>query len=148
MRDHHYNQLFIKIAAAIVSAIVLTLFISWTIYTPESERMADTAYTSYFGIFAFNFVPIFFICIIFGAMLSPVADGVLYRRFHMEGVRGVILLLIAYLLLGMVCGMIVSMFFGQISFMSGFIRTSIICAVVFLFFQILLQALFYTRARK
>lgn len=145
MRDHLYKRLFIKIAAAIVSAIALTLFISWTIYTPELERMADTAYTSYFGIFAFNFVPIVFMCIILGPILSPVTDGVLYRRFSMKGIRGVILLLLAYLLLGAACGIIVSMFFGQMSFMSGFIRTSMICAVVFLFFQMVLQAIFYKR---
>ncbi|MEK5061676.1 hypothetical protein BK126_22185 [Paenibacillus sp. FSL H7-0326] len=63
----------------------------------------------------------------------------------MKGIRGVILLLLAYLLLGAACGIIVSMFFGQMSFMSGFIRTSMICAVVFLFFQMVLQAIFYKR---
>ncbi|MGE8037656.1 hypothetical protein [Lysinibacillus sp. NPDC093692] len=44
---------------------------------PVSERLSDKKYQSYSGLFAFNFVPYFFIFIILGATLPPVIDNII-----------------------------------------------------------------------
>lgn len=91
--------------AALLSVIAYTLFSSWRIYTPISERVPYVDYSSYSGIFAFNFVPNFFIFIILGLILSPMIDSAIYKRFNLKGIKGVLTIISAYLLLGVVSGL-------------------------------------------
>lgn len=140
-----YKFVFIKIMAAIISAIACTTYNSWTIYTPVSDRLTHTYYYSFMGIFAINFVPSFFIFMILGVILSPIVDSVIYRRFSVKGIKGILTIILAYLMLGMVGGMFVSLFFFKINFISYFIYVSMISAMVFLCVQSILQFCLYKR---
>lgn len=136
-----------KIIAAIVSAIAATLYASWIIYTPINERLPHINYYSYSGIFAVNFVPNFFVFIIVGVILSPVIDSIVYKRFKLKGVKGLLTIILAYLLLGVVSGVMISIFFLRIHFISYYLSVSIFSAMIFLFFQTLLQFFFYRRRK-
>lgn len=140
-----YKLVFVKIMAAIISAIASTAYNSWTIYTPVSDRLTHTYYYSFMGIFAINFVPSFFIFMILGVIVSPIVDSIIYRKFSVKGIKGILTIISAYLILGMVGGMFVSLFFFKINYISNFIYVSMVSAMVFLCVQSLLQFCLYKR---
>lgn len=143
-----FKYMFIKIIAAIVSIIALSLYGSWKTYTPVSERLSNVDYLSFSGIFAFNFVPIFFIFIILGVILSPLMDSIISKKFNLKGIKGLLTVVLAYLLLGVGSGIIISVFFFRLDFMINYISVSIICAMIFLFFQIVFQLFFFKLGSK
>ncbi|NEU31234.1 hypothetical protein GN156_10625 [bacterium LRH843] len=126
-----YKNVFIKIVSAIVSAITFSLYSSWIIYTPVSERLSEVGYHSFSGIFAVNFVPNFFVFIILGVILSPLIDRIIFRKFNLNGIKGILTIVLSYLLLGVVSGLLASIFFFNLYY----ILVSILGAILFLFFQ-------------
>lgn len=138
-----YKLIFIKIMAAMVSAIASTMYNSWTLYTPVSERLTNTYYSSYMGIFAINFVQNFFIFIILGVILSPLVDSIVHRRFSVKGIRGILTIIFAYLLLGVISGIVVSFFYMRINLLPYFVYVSVLSAMIFLCIQTVFQFCFY-----
>lgn len=138
----NHKNIFIKIVSAILSAIIFTLFVSWKIYTPVSERVPNVGYQSFIELFAFNFVPNFFIFIIFGAILSPVIEGLISKKFSLKEIKGVIEIVVTYILLGAICGIVVSALFFKFDYIINYIFISILGAMIYLFFQIAFQAIF------
>jgi hypothetical protein len=137
-----YKRVFIKIISAVFSAIVFTLFVSWNIYTPVSERLSNVGYHSFIELFAFNFVPNFFVFIIFGAILSPVIESVIFKKINLKGNKGLLKIVLTYILLGAICGIIVSALFFKFDFIINYIFISILGAIIFLFFQTVFQTIF------
>ncbi len=122
--------MFIKIISAVVSSIVLSLY-------------------GFSGSFAYNFAPNFFILIILGGILSPMADRMIYRKFKLKGIRGILTIILAYLVLGIINGVVTSFFFLSPNFVIYFIFISVISSMIFLFFQTIFQIGFYKiRKRK
>ncbi|MGO4888011.1 hypothetical protein ACJ2A9_09660 [Anaerobacillus sp. MEB173] len=80
-----YKFVFIKIIVAIVSAVAFSLYLSWGAYTPVAERIPNVGYYSFSGLFAFNFVPNFFIFLIIGVSLSSVIDSINDIGLHFTG---------------------------------------------------------------
>ncbi|KAB2336274.1 hypothetical protein F7731_12345 [Cytobacillus depressus] len=142
-----YKLIFIKIIAAIVSAVAFSFGGAWQTYTPISERLPDIGYYSFSGLFAINFVPSFFIFIILGVILSPVIDSMIIKKFNLKGIKGILTMVLAYLLLGVVSGVIFSIFFFRIDFIINYIFISILGAMIFLFFQTVFQFGFYKLAK-
>ncbi|KAB2336816.1 hypothetical protein F7731_10750 [Cytobacillus depressus] len=134
-----YKFVFVKIITAIVSAIVFSLASSWKGYTPISERGSDIGYYSFGGLFAFNFVPSIFTFFILGALLSPIVDGIVIKRFELKGIKGILTVIFAYVLLGVISGVLVSIFFLEIGFIFNFIFMAVVSSMIFLFFQTVLQ---------
>ncbi|MGG3279219.1 hypothetical protein [Paenibacillus solani] len=143
MTNNGYIIVFVKIFAAIVSAIAYTLYSSWKIYTPLAERLPGTDYSSFSSLFAINFAPIFIIFIILGVILSPMIDRFIYKKFGLKGIRGILTILVAYLLLGVGGGAIVSIFFYKIHFIYHYILVSMCSVLIFLFFQTVFQFFLY-----
>lgn len=134
-----YKFIFVKIITAIVSAIVFSLASSWEGYTPISERASNIGYSSFGGLFAFNFVPSIFIFFILGAILSPIIDGIVIKRFELKGIKGILTVIFAYVLLGIISGVLLSIFFLEIGFTLNFIFMAVVSSMTFLFFQTVLQ---------
>lgn len=134
-----YKFIFMKIITAFVSAIVFSLTSSLKGYTPLSERVSDIGYYSFGGLFAFSFVPSIFIFIILGAFLSPIVDGIVIKKFELKGIKGILTVIFAYVLLGIISGVIVSILFFEIDFIFNFIFMAVVCSMIFLFFQTLFQ---------
>ncbi|KOR89581.1 hypothetical protein [Paenibacillus solani] len=134
---------FVKIFAAIVSAIAFTLYSSWKIYTPVAERLPDTDYSSFSGLFAINFAPNFVIFIILGVILSPMIDRFIYKKFGLRGIKAILTILLAYLLLGVGGGALVSIFFYKFHFVYHYIVVSLCSVLIFLFFQTVFQIFLY-----
>ncbi|UQZ32202.1 hypothetical protein C2I18_00725 [Paenibacillus sp. PK3_47] len=143
MRSDGYRFMLIKFIAAIVSAIVFSLYNSWRVYTPVSERTMDVGYHSFSVLFAFNFVPDFFIFIIMGLILSPLFDSVILKRFSLNGMKGKFIIMTTYLILGVISGAIVTVFYLKTEFISYYILVSTTAAMIFLFFQIVIYHLMY-----
>lgn len=143
MTNNGYIIVFVKIFAAIVSAIAYTLYSSWKIYTPIAERLPDTDYFSFSGLFAINFAPNFIIFIILGVILSPMIDRFIYKKFGLKGFKGVLTILLAYLLLGVGGGALVSIFFYKMNFVYHYMVVSMCCVLIFLFFQTVFQFFLY-----
>ncbi len=143
------NSLFmIKVIAAMLSAVISTIYFSWRIYTPLSERLSTTEYSPFIGIFAFNFVPIFFISIIMGPMLSPVMDRIIYKRFNLTGLRSMLIVVFSYLLLGMVSAILVSLIFSGTTLFFSYISISLWNSMVFLFIQKIFQWCFFKPGKR
>ncbi|MCM3781885.1 hypothetical protein M3231_02760 [Neobacillus mesonae] len=138
-----YKLHFNKTIAAIASAITSTLYSSWMIYTPVTERLPHIGYSSFSGIFAFNFVPLIFFFIVIGLMLSPLVDSVIYRRFDLKGIKGILTIALAYLILGALGGTILSIFFLGTDLILNHIITSILCVMLFLSFQTVIPFFFH-----
>lgn len=143
MTSNGYIIVFVKIFAAIVSAFAFTLYTSWKIYTPVAERLPDTDYSSFSGLFAINFAPNFIIFIILGVILSPMIDRFMYKKIGLKGVKGILTILLAYLLLGVGGGALVSIFFYKIHFVYHYIVVSMCSVLIFLFFQTVFQFFLY-----
>ncbi|AOZ90775.1 hypothetical protein [Paenibacillus crassostreae] len=143
-----YKYIFIKIIAAIVSTIAFTLYGSWKTYTPLSERLYNVGYNSFSGLFAFNFVPFFFIFIILGVILSPMIDSIILSKFNIKGIKGILIIVLSYLFLGVISGIIISAFFFRLDGIINYISISIIGAMIFLFFQTLFQFLLFKLGSK
>lgn len=143
-----YKFMFIKIIAAIVSSIAFSLYRAWNIYTPVSERLSNVAYHSFSGIFAFNFVPNFFVFVILGVILSPMIDSIIFRKFRTKGIRGLLTVVVAYLMMGGVGGVLISLFFLSPHMMLKYISVSMRAAMIFLFFQIVFQWMFMKLGSK
>ncbi|KQY94693.1 hypothetical protein ASD24_03885 [Paenibacillus sp. Root52] len=140
-----YRYIGMKIIAVFVSTLILSLYGSWRAYTPESDRVSDVGYYSFGGIFAIQVVPIFFVFIILGIMLSPFIDTMIFNKFHSEGVKGLITFVIAYLLLGVVSGIMISIFFRRVDSILFFSTLSITGSMIFLVVQLVLQGIIYKR---
>lgn len=148
MHSNSYKFMLIKCTAAIVSAIVFSLYSAWRVYTPVSERASDIGYHSFSVLFAFNFVPDFFIFIILGVILSPVMDSVILKSFNLKGFKGKMIIITAYLVLGIISGAIVTVFFLHTDFIFYYIFVSVTAAMIFLFFQIVIYHLFFSRRKR
>lgn len=133
----------VKSIAAVLSAVLYTLYVSWIMYTPESERLSNTAYSSYVGIFSFNFVPIFFIAIIMGPMLSPLMDRAIYKSFNLKGLGGMLIVISAYLMLGINVALLISFFFTGMRLVLSYIYMSLFISMIFLFIQTVFQFFVY-----
>ena len=138
-----YSLFMIKVIAAVMSAVLYTLYISWTIYTPISERLSNTAYYSFGGIFAINFVPTFFIAFIMGPMLSPLMDRAIYKSFNLKGLGGMLIVVSAYLVLGISTALLISLFFTGMRLVSSYIYMSLFISMIFLFIQTVFQFSIY-----
>ncbi|MDQ0171518.1 hypothetical protein [Paenibacillus tundrae] len=145
MYAKNYRYIGMKMIAVFVSTLILSLYGSWRAYTPESDRISDIGYYSFGGIFAIQVVPLFFVFIILGLMVSPLIDAMIFSKFHSKGVKGLLTFVIAYLLLGVVSGIITSIFFRRVESILFFSTISIIGAMIFLFVQLALQGIFYKR---
>ncbi|MCG7376375.1 hypothetical protein MH215_05175 [Paenibacillus sp. ACRSA] len=140
-----YRYIGMKIIAIFVSTLILSLYGSWRAYTPEPDRVSDVGYYSFGGIFAIQVVPLFFVFIILGLIVSPFVDTMIFNKFHSKGVKGLLTFIVAYLLLGVVSGIIVSIFFRRVESVLFFITISILGAMIFLFVQLAIQGIFYKR---
>lgn len=140
-----YRYMGMKIIAVFVSTLILSLYGSWRAYTPESDRVSDIGYYSFGGIFAIQVVPIFFVFILLGVILSPFIDTIIFNKFHSKGVKGLLTFVTAYLLLGVVSGIIISIFFRRVDSILFFSTLSITGAMIFLFVQLAIQGIFYKR---
>ncbi|WP_128102062.1 hypothetical protein [Paenibacillus sp. DCT19] len=143
-----YRYIGMKIIAVFVSTLILSLYGSWRAYTPESDRVSDVGYYSFGGILAIQVVPIFFVFIILGVILSPFIDTMIFNKFHSKGVKGLITFVIAYLLLGVVGGIMISIFFRRVDSILFFSTLSITGSMIFLVVQFVLQGIFYKRRAK
>jgi hypothetical protein len=137
-----YKRIYIKIISVVFSAIIFTLIVSWKIYTPVSDRHTNIEYQSFIGLFAFNFVPNFFIFIIFGAILSPIIESVIFKKGNLKGIKGLLKIGVTYILLGAICGIVISALFFKFDFIINYIFISILGAVIFVFFQTVFQTIF------
>ncbi|WP_338543803.1 hypothetical protein [Paenibacillus tundrae] len=140
-----YRYIGMKIIAVFVSTLILSLYGSWRAYTPESDRVSDVGYYSFGGIFAIQVVPLFFVFIIIGLMVSPFIDTMIFNKFHSKGVKGLLTFVIAYLLLGVVSGIMISIFFRRVDSILFFSTLSITGAMIFLVVQLVLQGMFHNR---
>lgn len=152
MQHRGYKLTFIKIIAAMVSSVIFSLYVSWRAYTPVAERIADVYYYSFSSIFAFNFVPNFFIFTILGVMLSSVIERIVFTKFNMKGIKGILILTSAYILLGIISGVLIGVFlFGVHSiinvYMLSFLTLTILGALLFLFVQTIFVYGIYKFAR-
>ncbi|WP_145047607.1 hypothetical protein [Paenibacillus xylanexedens] len=140
-----YRYIGMKIIAVFVSTLILSLYGSWRAYTPESDRVSDVGYYSFGGIFAIQVVPLFFVFIIIGLMVSPFIDTMIFNKFHSKGVKGLLTFVIAYLLLGVVSGIMISIFFRRVDSILFFSTLSTTGAMIFLVVQLVLQGMFHKR---
>lgn len=151
--QHRGSKLtFIKIIAAMVSSVIFSLYVSWRAYTPVAERIADVYYYPFYGIFAFNLVPIFFIFTILGVMLSFVIERIVFTKFNMRGVKGILTLTSAYISLGIISGILIGVFFLGVHsiiniYMLRFLSLTIFGALLFLFIQTIFVFGVYKLAR-
>jgi hypothetical protein len=145
MYSKGYKFILIKFIAAIVSAIVFSLYSSWRVYTPVPERAPDIGYHPFSVLFAFNVIPNFFIYIIMGLIMSPVIDSILMKNFRLKGTKGIITVIIAYLILGVIGGVVISLFFLRPDFMVFYISESMTAALIFLSVQSVIYYLFFCR---
>jgi len=146
MTINGYKKVFVKIISSIISAIIFSMYGSWKIYTPVSERLSDIEYQSYSGLFAFNFVPNFFIFIILGAILSPMMDNIIFKTFNLNGIKGVLPIVGAYILLGIFNGIIISILFRH-DYSIYYILVSVLGALIFLFFQMVFQFVLFGKRK-
>lgn len=147
MYKNGFKFFVIKILAAILSALAFSIFAAWRIYTPLADRLENIEYHSFSGLFAFNVVPNFFIFFILGIILSPVVDSIVLYYFSVKGIKGSLIMILAYLLLGVTGGIFISLFFLRTDYISYYISVSIVAAMIFLVIQSLLNLIF-NRRRK
>ncbi|MBU8906149.1 hypothetical protein KH400_06030 [Desertibacillus haloalkaliphilus] len=136
---------------AIVSAVAFTFYLAWAAYTPVADRVSDVGYYSFSGLFAFNFVPVFFIFIILGVSLSLVIDRLVLHNFNLKGMRGILIMVTAYVVLGVISGVIVAVVFFGVNFINvsliKFLFLTIFGALIFLVVQTVFLFSFYKFAK-
>ncbi|MBT2687098.1 hypothetical protein J7I93_02755 [Bacillus sp. ISL-47] len=130
---------YIKLLSAVISALAFSLAASWITFTLAGERLSNVEYHSFSGLFAFNFIPAFFIFIVLGVIISPLIDRILVKLYSLTGIEGFVRVVLAYLFLGIMSGIIVSLFFFRLDFILFYISVSILCSMVFLLVQTMLQ---------
>ncbi|AOZ94499.1 hypothetical protein LPB68_21395 [Paenibacillus crassostreae] len=75
-------------------------------------------------------------------------DSIILSKFNIKGIKGILIIVLSYLFLGVISGIIISAFFFRLDGIINYISISIIGAMIFLFFQTLFQFLLFKLGSK
>lgn len=146
MSYKEFKLLLIKIITIIVSTIGCSLISAWIIYTPAAESYASAG-SSFGSVFAVNFLLSFFVFLTLGIM-SPLADKIVVKKFNFQGIKGILTFASAYILLGIVGGIMVSFLSFQLDTILYYIRISVLGGIIFFIIQTVLQILTFKVVAK
>jgi hypothetical protein len=132
---------FIKFVSAIVSALSISLYWSISNYTPMAERMDDVAY--YTSGFWYGFTIILLINLaVFLILIMPLSnltDGIVMSRLQIRNGIRVFIMIIAYSIMGVICGIIFAIFIHATVNLRNIMLIFVMITLVYLLCQYIIK---------
>jgi L-lactate permease len=140
---------FVKFVSAIVSALLISLYWSISSYTPMAERMDDVAYYSSGFWYGFTIVLLINLAIflILVMPLSNLMDGIVMSRLQIRNGKRIFLMIIAYGVMGVICGIIFAIFVHATENLRSIMLMFVMLTLVYLLCQYIIKWLF-SKARQ
>ncbi|XOJ00606.1 hypothetical protein ACMX2M_02370 [Paenibacillus polymyxa] len=142
-KSHRINRPRGKIVAAVLTAVLISLAMGIYHYVPIDERLENTYYYSFGYKFAVALLINLAILLFLITPLSILADGLLLYRKKDNTYMRLIVAIAAYVLLGFTGGIIYSIFTRNFNTFSAQTIHIVLCSLVFLTFQLVLNRRFY-----
>lgn len=149
MKKHPtYTTPRVKVFSAIFSALSVTLFLEIYNYVPVAERREDVYYYPFGYEFSLGFIINLSIFLILLMPLSIVVDGLILSKFNIQSVKRSVVFILSYCMLGVIGGVIYSIFIRNIRTLSDYIIYLLIGSITFLIYQFFFNRIFYRAYRK
>ncbi|MCW3791383.1 hypothetical protein OM416_07320 [Paenibacillus sp. LS1] len=139
---HRINIPHGKILTALLTAIVISLAMGIYHYVPLDERIENSHYYSFGYTFAVGLLINLAILLFLITPLSILVDGLLLYRNNDNKYLRLLVAIAAYGLLGFIGGIIYSIFTLNFNTFSAHTIHIIVCSLVFLTFQLVLNRIF------
>lgn len=124
-----------KSISVLLSLIIFTLLYTWLFYQ-ETESM----YISFLDLFSSNLLHYFILFLLIGILSSWIDDVWSMKKGHTL-VQWTIKL-VTYLVIGVICGIVLSFIQHQVEFITYFIQQSITAAIILFIVQLLMEWIF------
>lgn len=147
-KKHRVNSPRGKILAAILTAILLSLIMEIYHYVPLDERLANVHYYSFGYKFTIGLLINLAIFLFFITPLSILVDGLLMNRKRDSKYLRLLMIIVAYSVLGFIGGIAYSIFTLNFNTFSAQTIHIIVGSLVFLAFQLIFSRLFSTPKNK